>query len=101
MHGIYGSLGPAPCMRSCMAIITSLTIYGHGDAAAVMTCRECKASIFNFMLKYVKYACLVAGISIVIDEQVAPASFLESIKLRFNISRNISSLELAMGTCNL
>ena len=88
-------------MRRCMAIITSLTVYGHGDAAAVMTCRECKASIFNSMLKFVEYACLVAGISIVVDEQVAPASFLESIKLRFNISRNISGLELAMGMCIL
>ena len=36
-----------------MAINTSLTIYGHGDEAAVMTCKERKASVFNYMLEFV------------------------------------------------
>ena len=59
-----------------MAINTSLTIYGHGDAAAVMTCRERKASVFNYMLEFVEHTCLVAGISILIDEQIASASIV-------------------------
>ena len=68
---------------------SSLRIQGHADAAAVMTCREWKAFVFNFTVIFLQHACLVAGTSIVIDEQVTPASIVERLNC-FLICREIS-----------